>query len=145
MTADCAIDRLLLRNALGFCRRPKPQSIGNSETGPKLRPLPPGVAQKDFLVLCHSLCHNPATPARVGPLLAVSLRHTPKAVNVRETRMNTAFLCRSISLCVCPSRFALGNGMEEVIGSIPISTTNQIDKLQMTLRRSHPVSPVCAV
>jgi hypothetical protein len=75
-------------------------------------------------VLCHELCHNPVIPTRVEPLLAVSLRYTRKAVNVRETRMNTAFLCRSISVCVCPSRFALGNGMEEVVGSIPTRSTN---------------------
>ena len=75
------------------------------------------------VVLCHGLCHNPAIPAGVGPSRAVSLRHTQKAVNERETRMNTAFLCRFVFLCVCPYSFALGNGMEEVIGSIPIRST----------------------
>jgi hypothetical protein len=40
--------------------------------------------------LCRGLCRNPAIPARIGPLLAVSLGHTQKAANMRETRMNTA-------------------------------------------------------
>ncbi len=41
-----------------------------------------------------------------------------------ETRMNTASPCHSGLLCVSPSQFTLGNGMEEVIGSIPIRSTN---------------------
>ncbi len=49
---------------------------------------------------------------------------------MRETRMNTAFLCRSISLCVCSSRFTLGNGMEEAVGSIPTRSTNYINNLE---------------
>ena len=43
---------------------------------------------------------------------------------MRETRMNTASLCRLVFLCVCLYSFTLGNGMEEVIGSIPIRSTN---------------------
>jgi hypothetical protein len=72
--------------------------------------------------LCHILCHNPLIPARVGPSPVVSLRYTQKAANRPETRMNTASLCRLVSLSICPCSFGLGNGMEEVIGSIPIST-----------------------
>ena len=73
--------------------------------------------------LCHGLCRNPAIPARVGALLAVSLRYTRKAVNTPETRMNTASPCRSGSLRICPFQFTLGNGMEEVVGSIPTRST----------------------
>ena len=43
-----------------------------------------------------------------------------------ETRMNTASLCRFEFLCVCLYSFALGNGMEEVIGSIPIRSVLQL-------------------
>ena len=59
----------------------------------------------------------PSLPGR-----AVSLRvdwsHSA-AANMPETRMNTAFLCRSVSLLICRYLFALGNGMEEVVGSMP--------------------------
>ena len=37
--------------------------------------------------------------------------------------MNTAVSCRSVSLCILPSQFTLGNGMEEVVGSIPTRST----------------------
>jgi ABC-type transport system involved in Fe-S cluster assembly fused permease/ATPase subunit len=40
-----------------------------------------------------------------------------------ETSMNTAFPCRCESLLICPYSFALGNGMEEVVGSIPTRST----------------------
>jgi hypothetical protein len=80
-------------------------------------------------VLCHGLCHNPAIPARVGPFLVVSFGYTKKAVNMPETRMKTAFPCRCVSLLICPCAFALGNGMEEVIGSIPIRSTNNPIKM----------------
>jgi hypothetical protein len=80
-------------------------------------------------VLCHGLCHNPAIPERVGASAAVSLSHTQKAVNVHETRMNTASLCRSASLRIGQLQFTPGNGMEEVIGSIPIRSTNYFNPL----------------
>ncbi|MGO9339716.1 MAG: hypothetical protein ACLPY1_19625, partial [Terracidiphilus sp.] len=94
----------------------------------------PGVTQRDSLVLCHGLCHNPAIPAGVGLYLSVSLGHTQKAAILRETRMNTASLCRFVSLSICSYSFALGNGMEEVIGSIPIRSTNYIDNLASRLK-----------
>jgi hypothetical protein len=59
-------------------------------------------ASRFHLDLCHGLCHNLAIPAGVGPSLAVSLTYTRKAVNVRETRMNTALPCRSVSLGSLP-------------------------------------------
>jgi len=40
-----------------------------------------------------------------------------------ETRMNTASPCCSGSLCIWPFQFTLGNGMEEVVGSIPTRST----------------------
>ena len=43
---------------------------------------------------------------------------------MRETRMNTASQYRSVSLPISLIQFVLGNGMEGVIGSIPIRSTN---------------------
>ena len=82
--------------------------------------LPQGHLPLVWPTLCHGLCHNPAIPARSSASLPVSLGHTQKAVNVLETRMNTAFRCRSVSLPIYPSRFTRGNGMEEVVGSNPV-------------------------
>ncbi len=76
--------------------------------------------------MCHGLCHNPAIPARVGPFLAVSLGYTQKAANMLETRMNTASLCSFVFLYVCLYSFTLGNGMEEVVGSIPTRSTKSL-------------------
>ena len=45
-----------------------------------------------------------------------------------ETRMNRASL-RFVSLAICPYSFTLRNGMEEVIGSIPIRSTNKPNNL----------------
>ena len=73
--------------------------------------------------LCHGLCHNPAIPARVGPSLAVSLRHTQKAVNTPETRMDTTFLCRRISLVPLPYQCTRRFDTEEVAGSSPVVPT----------------------
>jgi hypothetical protein len=87
--------------------------------------------------LCRSLCHNPRIPARVGPSRKVSLSHTRKAANVRKTRKNTAFLYHSVSLLICPYSFALGNGMEEVVGSIPTRST----KLLQAFNRSSTETP----
>jgi hypothetical protein len=39
--------------------------------------------------------------------------------------MNPAFLCRLVSFALYPYSFTLRNGMEEVIGSIPIRSTKQ--------------------
>jgi hypothetical protein len=80
---------------------------------------------KQVISYCGLSSHNPAFPASAGAVLAVSLRHTQKAVNVRQTLMNAAFLCRIVSLCICPYSFALGNVMKEVTGSIPVRSTNQ--------------------
>jgi hypothetical protein len=76
----------------------------------------------------------------------LSLRDIRKAANMPETRMNTACLCRSVSLYVWPSQFALGNGMEEVAGSIPARSTksNRLfsDRFELpfktTSRKIHP-------
>jgi hypothetical protein len=74
-------------------------------------------------VVCHWLCHNPAIQAGVVPPPSVSLGHTQEAANLRGTRMNTAsayhFVCQPMSQC----SFAPGNGMEEVVGSIPTGST----------------------
>jgi hypothetical protein len=45
------------------------------------------------------------------------------AANVRQTRMNTAILYRVLVLYIGRYQFTLRNGMEEVIGSIPIRST----------------------
>jgi hypothetical protein len=62
-------------------------------------------------------------------------------MNVRENRMNTASPCRFGSLCIWPSRFTLGNGMEEVVGSIPTRSTNQSNN---SLCQSPPSGPSAA-
>ena len=80
--------------------------------------------------LCHGLCHNPAIPAGIEPLPAVSLRHTQKAANPRKPRMDAAFLCRFVSPALYPYSFTLRNGMEEVIGSIPIRSTKYSQQLR---------------
>ncbi len=62
---------------LGVHRRMVREALGSAE--PAAHPC-----------LCRCLSRNPAISARVGSSLAVlSLRHTKKAVNVRETRMNS--------------------------------------------------------
>jgi hypothetical protein len=86
--------------------------------------------------LCRSLCHNPAIPTRVGPCRAVSLGSTRKTANERKTRMNTVFLYRSVSLLICLCLFALGNGMEEVVGSIPTRSTNKPNNLANRSRKT---------
>src|SRR5215469_7923724 len=48
---------------------------------------------------------------------------------MRETRMNTAPSCLLLSLGILPLQFVEGNGMEEVVGSIPTRSTNSLDKL----------------
>jgi hypothetical protein len=75
-------------------------------------------------VLCRCLCRKPAVPAIVASSPMLSLGHTQKATSVRETSMNTACSVLLRSPAVCPYSFALGNCMEEVIGSIPIRSTN---------------------
>ena len=40
-----------------------------------------------------------------------------------ETRMNTVSHARLLSLAVAPLQFVEGNGMEEVVGSIPTRST----------------------
>ena len=84
---------------------------------------PWGFTPQSLCHLCHGLCHNPPIPTRVGPSLALSFGHTQKAANPRKPRMDAAFLCRFVSLALYPYSFTLRNGMEEVIGSIPIRST----------------------
>jgi len=45
--------------------------------------------------------------------------------------MNTASSCRSLSLAISPSQFVEGNGMEEVVGSIPTRFTNSHSQAQL--------------
>jgi hypothetical protein len=91
---------------------------------PKTRGPAPSACTHLRMYLCHGLCHNRGIPAGVGPSRAVSLRHTQKAVTMPKPHVNTAPRCRSVSLCICPYQFTLGNGMEEVVGSIPTRSTN---------------------
>jgi hypothetical protein len=58
------------------------------------------------LDLCHGLCHNPAIPARSSASLPVSLGHTQKAANLRETRMNAANPYHFVSSGIFGSDFA---------------------------------------
>jgi hypothetical protein len=48
---------------------------------------------------------------------------------VRETTMNTASQHRSVSLAVWTLQFVEGNGMEEVVGSIPTRSTKSLNCL----------------
>ncbi len=89
-----------------------------------------GGGPRPCVVLCRCLCRNPAIPAGVWPLLAVSFRYTRKAVNVRETRMNTAFLCRFVSLSYLPYQCTPRFDTEEVAGSNPVVPTIFINGLQ---------------
>jgi hypothetical protein len=43
--------------------------------------------------------------------------------------MNAAFACRSVMLSIDRYQLVLRNGMEEVIGSIPIRSTNNPIKM----------------
>ena len=95
------------------------------------------------IFLCRNLCRNPVIPAGVRRLLAVSIGYTRKAVNLREVRMNTACSCRSVSLPFAPSQFVLGNGMEEVIGSIPIRSTIKSSPKPMAYHRSSRIVTPC--
>ena len=79
--------------------------------------------------LCRCLCRNPAIPASVGSSRAVSLRHTHKAVNVRETRMDTASRCRFVSLDSLPYQATRRFDTEEVAGSSPVVPTIFINNL----------------
>ena len=73
--------------------------------------------------LCRDLCRNPAIPARVGPFLVVSLKHTPKAANMLETPMNTASLYHPVSLGFLPYQATRRFDTEEVAGSNPVVPT----------------------
>ena len=83
--------------------------------------------------LCHGLCHNPAIPAGIEPLPAVSLRHTQKAANMPETRMNTASLSRFVSLGSLPYQATRRFDTEEVAGSNPVVPTIFIKHLAAPL------------
>ena len=48
---------------------------------------------------------------------------------MRETRMNTAPQSSSLSFAVVALQFVEGNGMEEVVGSIPTRSTNSLNGL----------------
>ena len=80
-------------------------------------------------LMCRDLCHNPAIPARVGPSLAVSLSHTQKAANQRQTRMNTASLCRFVWFGSLPYQCSQRFDTEEVAGSNPVVPTININNL----------------
>jgi len=54
----------------------------------------------------------------------MSLKHIRKAVNVRDTRMNTASPYHLVSSGFFPSDFTRLVRNEEVSGSIPLSSTN---------------------
>jgi hypothetical protein len=61
---------------------------------------------------------------------------------VRKTRMNTASLYRVVLLPLVLCRFTLGNGMEEVVGSIPTRSTkffNNLEPKQVQLERLESV------
>ena len=93
--------------------------------------------------LCRALCRNPAIPTEVWLCRRVSLHDKQEAAHMPETRMNTASQCRSHFVSVAPSEFALRNGMEEVVGSIPTRST----KLLITVSSNKgewPLSPFTA-
>ena len=87
-------------------------------------------ARRFLCGLCHGLCHNPAIPARVGPSPAVSLGHTQKAGNMRQTRMDTTFPCCSVSLGSLPYQCTRRFDTEEVAGSNPVVPTIFINNLE---------------
>jgi hypothetical protein len=76
------------------------------------------------VLLCHSLCHNPTIPVRVRLSRSVPLGARGRAGHTRQTRMNTALVYHSVSCAIVCIYSVLGNGMEEVVGSIPTRSTN---------------------
>jgi len=48
---------------------------------------------------------------------------------MRQTSMNTASPCRLLSLHLGMPFFVEGNGMEEVVGSIPTRSTKSLNNL----------------
>jgi len=70
------------------------------------------------------LCRNPAIPARIWPCRRVSLGYRWRAGNSGQTRMNTASRYHSDFFCVASSRTAGRIRNDEVVGSIPTSSTN---------------------
>ena len=81
----------------------EPPSRAGEPAGLTIRADGTGGGSLPCVVLCRGLCRNPAIPAGVWPLLAVSFRYTRKAVNVRETRMNTASPCHLVFFGFAPS------------------------------------------
>ena len=118
-----------------FSYEPEGREFGTSET-PSLpfnccQPLTWAVSLGiDCLVLCRSLCRNPAIPTGVGVCRRVSLGNSCEAVNSDQSRMNTAPACRCNSLAVTRSSFGLRIRDQGVGGSNPLSPTNLFNKFQ---------------
>ena len=74
--------------------------------------------------LCRALCRNPLIPTSVGAAQLMSLRYMCRVGNWRETRMNTARPSHSDFFGVTPIRRGLRIRNDEVVGSIPTSSTN---------------------
>jgi hypothetical protein len=94
------------------------------------------------LFLCRELCRNPATPCLCRVL---SLRGTPvqvRAANMPEIRMNTAPLCRLLSLAVLPLQFVEEIDTEEVHGSNPFGPTIFFNHLASSAKFRRSFRPV---
>ncbi len=108
-------------------RRSHSPGVGAGQP-PKLRQVGPWANRFPWR-LCHGLCHNRAIPTHATLSPAVSLGCTEKAANPLKTRMDAAVLYRFVTIALYPDSFALRNGMEEVIGSIPVRSTNKPNNL----------------
>ena len=122
-----------------FSKSKRPKGVDTAAAPPALDNLP-GTGQRKLGgvsnfgrlgPLCRDLCRNPAIPAGLWPCRRVSLDDRRSALNMRRTIMNTAVRCRLLSLAIRAPLFVEGNGMEEVVGSIPTRSTkfpNNLDR-----------------
>ena len=74
--------------------------------------------------LCRSLCRNSPIPHVIRACHIVSLSNKFGAGKICQTCMNTASSCRLLSVNLETFYSVEGNGMEEVVGSIPTRSTN---------------------
>ena len=73
--------------------------------------------------LCRTLCRNPAIPTHIVSACSVSLESRCQTWSSYQPRVNTAPRCYSDFFGIWPSRTGLRIRNNEVVGSIPTSST----------------------
>ena len=123
-------------------RRSHSPGVGAGQP-PKLRQVGPWANRFPWR-LCHGLCHNPPIPTHA----CVSGSVTRLAQKRQRTRAKPAWtlpLYRFVISLYLDS-FALGNGMEEVVGSIPTRSTNRSNNLdRASVHRQSVCVMVCVI